>query len=313
MKFTIACCTIDPLTPSFDPSPLIPYIEGLGITYHYVRTPIIERASTSGKNGGEVDSLCSFCARLKRGALYSCARENKYTKLVLAQHLDDICESFLMSVMNNGLCRTMKASYTIDDGNLGVIRPLVYCRESMCRDFSKQADLPVINENCPACFEEPKERARIKKLLSKEEALNSNIFDNMRRAMRPCMHPDFVPVTRMIDNEINEKGKKENRTRYAHDSNNKVIVGDKKWEKTTNSLRRKGGGSTSSEEKKEPLSSVSASRNEASTSFLDSFTDADLEKELERRKLKKLLNAATATKGGGGGPTCSLGGCEIFE
>lgn len=36
------------------------------------------------------------------GALYSCCREHKYNKLVLAQHLDDLAESFFMSAMRNG-------------------------------------------------------------------------------------------------------------------------------------------------------------------------------------------------------------------
>lgn len=54
----------------------------------------------------------------------------------------------------------MKAKYEINAGDLSVIRPLCYCRESLMTEFAKQNNLPVINENCPACFEEPKERAR---------------------------------------------------------------------------------------------------------------------------------------------------------
>ena len=54
----------------------------------------------------------------------------------------------------------MKANYQINAGDLTVIRPLIYCRESLMTAFAKQNNLPVINENCPACFEEPKERAR---------------------------------------------------------------------------------------------------------------------------------------------------------
>jgi tRNA 2-thiocytidine biosynthesis protein TtcA len=52
----------------------------------------------------------------------------------------------------------MKANYTIEAGDVRVIRPLVYVREKSTRDFSNEAHLPVINENCPACFEEPKVR-----------------------------------------------------------------------------------------------------------------------------------------------------------
>ncbi|CAN0392016.1 unnamed protein product, partial [Hapterophycus canaliculatus] len=39
---------------------------------------------------------------MKRGLLYSCCREQGYNKLVLAQHLDDLAESFIMSALHNG-------------------------------------------------------------------------------------------------------------------------------------------------------------------------------------------------------------------
>jgi len=90
-----------------------------------------------------------------------------------AQHLDDGVESTMMSLMHNGFLRTMKAHYTINMGDLAVIRPLVYTREAELTAFALKHNLPIINENCPACFEEPKERARIKKLLAREEALFS--------------------------------------------------------------------------------------------------------------------------------------------
>ena len=95
VKFDIACCTVDPQTPSFDPSPLIPYVKSLGITYHYMSEPIIELAKTKMQG----DSLCAFCARFKRGLLYSTCRTHGYNKLVLAQHLDDLAESFYMYII----------------------------------------------------------------------------------------------------------------------------------------------------------------------------------------------------------------------
>ncbi|CAM9236457.1 unnamed protein product, partial [Laminaria digitata] len=53
---------------------------------------------------------------MKRGLLYSCCREHGYNKLVLAQHLDDLAESFIMSALHNGQVRTMKANYKIEAG-----------------------------------------------------------------------------------------------------------------------------------------------------------------------------------------------------
>ena len=48
-KFDLEVCTIDPMTPSFDPSPLIPYVESLGLKYHYIKDNIVERANSGGK------------------------------------------------------------------------------------------------------------------------------------------------------------------------------------------------------------------------------------------------------------------------
>lgn len=145
---------------------------------------------------------------MKRGNLYSCARKNNCNKLVLAQHLDDLAESFMMSVMHNGFLRTMKANYKINAGDLSVIRPFAYCRESLMTEFAKSANLPIINENCPACFEEPKERARMKKLLSKEEALYPSFYDNIKRAMLPLMHDDATAIMRSYTEEAIAKSRK---------------------------------------------------------------------------------------------------------
>ena len=208
IKFDIEVCTIDPMTPSFDPSPLIPYVESLGLTYHYIRDDIVDRAAKAGKDGKMVSSLCAFCARMKRGNLYACARRNGCNKLVLAQHLDDLAETFMMTTMHNGFLRTMKAHYKINAGDMSVIRPMVYCRESLMTEFAKAAKLPIINENCPACFEEPKERARIKKLLSREETLYPNFYDNIRRSLLPLMHEDSTAILRGYANEISAKSQK---------------------------------------------------------------------------------------------------------
>jgi hypothetical protein len=85
VKFTLACATVDPQTESFDPSPMIPYLQSLGVTYHYLSEPIVALAKTKLQG----DSLCAFCSRFKRGLLYSCCRRNGYTKLILAQVMQE--------------------------------------------------------------------------------------------------------------------------------------------------------------------------------------------------------------------------------
>ncbi len=204
VKFEIACATVDPQTESFDPSPLIPYMQSLGVSYHFLSEPIVELA----KSKMQGNSLCAFCSRFKRGLLYSCCRDHKYNKLVLAQHLDDLAESFLMSAFHGGQVRTMKANYTIEAGDVRVIRPLVYVREYLTRDFSKAAKLPIINENCPACFEEPKERHRVKKLLQQEESNVPELFMKLKRALIPLMHDDTYEVMDDIFRHIESRNQK---------------------------------------------------------------------------------------------------------
>lgn len=183
IKFEFAAITIDPQSGTFDPSPMIPYLQALGITYYYVREPILKLAETHMDN----DSYCAFCSRMKRGLMYRTAREHGYNVLALAQHLDDLAESFLMSAFHGGKLKTMKAHYRIDAGDLRVIRPLVSTRERQTADFAKAAELPVIVENCPMCFDMPTQRQHMKELLASEEQQNNTLFKSLLTAMQPLI------------------------------------------------------------------------------------------------------------------------------
>ena len=125
------------------------YCKKLGVQYFYESQAVIALAKKKLKNG----SICSWCSRMKRGILYSTMRREGYNVLVLAQHLDDLAESFLMSVFHNGILRTMKACYMNKEQDIRIIRPFVYVREKQLREFAKTMNLPIIDENCPACFE----------------------------------------------------------------------------------------------------------------------------------------------------------------
>ena len=183
VKFDLAACTVDPEIPGFDPSPLRQFLAELGIPYFYESQAIADQAETSMQG----DSFCSFCARMKRGVLYSVARREGYGVLALAQHLDDVAESLFMSLMYQGSLHTMKANYVIDAGDLRVIRPLIEVRERQTRAFAQSAGLPIILDNCPACFSKPQQRARMKSLLAQEEAIYPNLFANLKSAMKPLM------------------------------------------------------------------------------------------------------------------------------
>ncbi len=183
IKFSLGVCTIDPQSTEYDPSPLADYVPQLGLPYFVERFPILEQAKKSMTK----DSYCAFCSRMRRGMLYGCARREGYNVLALAQHLDDVAETFLMSAFFGGQLRTMKAHYVNDAGDIRIIRPLTYARERQTAAFAKNAPLPVIAENCPACFGMPTERMNMKVLLAQLERENAAVLPNLLTTMRPLM------------------------------------------------------------------------------------------------------------------------------
>jgi tRNA(Ile)-lysidine synthase TilS/MesJ len=183
VRFELGVITVDPEVDGFDPAPLKAYYDSLGVPWFYAQQPIMQEASE--KMTG--DSFCAYCARMKRGIMYSTCRQQDYNVLALAQHLDDLAESLMMSLFHGGQMRTMKAHYLNDAGDIRIIRPLVYCRESQTGAFAKAQRLPIIADSCPACFTKPTQRAYMKQLLAREERNNRHLFANMLHAMKPLM------------------------------------------------------------------------------------------------------------------------------
>jgi tRNA(Ile)-lysidine synthase TilS/MesJ len=183
VRFELAAVTVDPQVPGFEPARLADHLAGLGVPWFLEAQPIMQEAKTRMDG----DSYCAYCARMKRGIMYRLCREQGFGVLALAQHLDDLAESLLMSLFRGGQLRTMKAHYRNDAGDLRIIRPLVYARERQMADFAAQAGLPVVPDSCPACFDLPTERARIKRMLAAEEAGNPQVFQSMLRAMQPLL------------------------------------------------------------------------------------------------------------------------------
>ncbi len=189
VHFELGVLTVDPEVDGFDPSTLIPLYQALGLPWFYERQPILAQAQTQM----EGDSFCAFCVRMKRGVMYNVCRREGFGVLALAQHLDDLAESLLMSLFHGGQLRTMKAHYLNDAGDVRIIRPLVYCRERQTAELAARGGLPVVPDSCPACFRMPTQRAYMKSLLAREERAIPHLFPNLLHAMRPLLVEGAIP------------------------------------------------------------------------------------------------------------------------
>lgn len=130
-------------------------------------------------------SFCSFFSRMRRGYLYSYAKENGYNKLALGHHLDDACESFFMNFTYNGALRTLAPKYTAQNG-ISVIRPMIFLRERQLKDSVLRNAIQTIgDEACPAMrfdIKMPKARAQTKELLESLERENPKLFVSLKSA-----------------------------------------------------------------------------------------------------------------------------------
>lgn len=186
VRFELGAANIDPQMPGYDPSPLADYVRSLGVPYYQAAYSLARAA----KGAFEGRTLCAFCSRMRRGKLYGLAREHGYNTLALAHHLDDLAETFLMNAFFGGKLRAMPAAYTNDDGDLRVIRPLVYARERQTAAFAQSAPLPVIPDNCPTCDSTIRQRQQMKALLGEMEAQHPRLYSVLRTTLAPLLRAD---------------------------------------------------------------------------------------------------------------------------
>jgi tRNA(Ile)-lysidine synthase TilS/MesJ len=132
-------------------------------------------------------SYCSFFSRMRRGYLYSVAKEHGCNKVALGHHMDDAAESFFMNFIYNGQLRSLAPKYRADNG-LIVIRPLIQLRERQLRAFVVDNEIEAIgDEACPAMrfdIKAPHARENTKKMLSEMEKNFPDLFTSLNAAFK---------------------------------------------------------------------------------------------------------------------------------
>jgi tRNA(Ile)-lysidine synthase TilS/MesJ/rhodanese-related sulfurtransferase len=134
---------------------------------------------------------CYLCARMRRGYLYSFARELGCNKIALGHHYDDVIETILMGMLYGAQVQTMMPKlHSTNFEGMELIRPLYLVREDDIKAWRDYNDLHFIQcackftDTCTTCNNENRsKRVEVKELIAEMKKVNpfveSNIFKSV--------------------------------------------------------------------------------------------------------------------------------------
>ena len=135
------------------------------------------------------ENPCSLCAKMRRGALNSLAKEHGFTKIALAHHQDDAVETLLLNLFYEGRAASFKPLTYLDRMGLTVIRPFIYVPEDQISYFARTAQLPICKSNCPQnCLGK---RQEMKKIVAELEELAPRGKDRVTGALDRLFGSDW--------------------------------------------------------------------------------------------------------------------------
>jgi tRNA 2-thiocytidine biosynthesis protein TtcA len=179
VSFELVAVNLDQKQPGFPAHVLPDYLTALGVPFHILEQDtysVVKRVIPEGK------TTCGLCSRLRRGALYTFAAENGFTKIALGHHLDDIIETLFLNLFFGGTLKAMPPKLKSDDGRNVVIRPLAYCRERELARYATAKDFPIIP--CNLCgSQENLQRKEIKAMLVEWERTHPRRIESIAAAL----------------------------------------------------------------------------------------------------------------------------------
>ncbi|MBR3607052.1 MAG: ATPase [Lachnospiraceae bacterium] len=129
-------------------------------------------------------SPCYLCARMRRGHLYSFAKEMGCNKIALGHHYDDVIETILMGMLYGAQIQTMMPKlHSTNFEGMELIRPLYLVREEDIKKWRDYNDLHFIQcackftDTCTTCNsqENKSKRIEVKELIASMKAYNPEV------------------------------------------------------------------------------------------------------------------------------------------
>jgi tRNA 2-thiocytidine biosynthesis protein TtcA len=179
INFKLIAMNLDQKQPGFPADILPAYFKKLGIDYRIVDADtysIVKEKIPEGK------TTCSLCSRLRRGVIYTTAKELGANKIALGHHRDDIVETLFLNLFFGAKMKAMPPKLATNDKQNIVIRPLAYCSEKDIASYARQMEFPIIP--CNLCgSQENLQRQKVKDMLQAWEIEQPGRVNNIFRAI----------------------------------------------------------------------------------------------------------------------------------
>ena len=129
-------------------------------------------------------SPCYICARMRRGYLYSYAKQLGCNKIALGHHYDDVIETILMGMLYGAQIQTMLPKlHSSNFEGMELIRPLYLIREEDIKKWRDYNGLHFIQcackftDTCTTCSNEENrsKRVEIKDLIQEMKQYNPDV------------------------------------------------------------------------------------------------------------------------------------------
>ena len=179
VPFELVAVNLDQKQPGFPEHVLPDYLRALGVPFHIIEQDtysVVSRVVPEGK------TMCSLCSRMRRGALYSYAEANGFTKIALGHHRDDLVATFFLNLFHHAKLSGMPPKLLSDDGRHVVIRPLAYVREADIVEYAAARDFPIIP--CNLCgSQENLQRRQVGLMMQQWERESPGRIETIARAL----------------------------------------------------------------------------------------------------------------------------------
>ena len=180
IQFELIAVNVDAGFPGYRKDILEDYLRTCGFQVHMETTDCSQIIDERLRPGS---SYCAFCARLRRGFLYTVADRLGCNKIALGHHLDDFIETLLLNQFYVGTLAAMSPKLLAENKRHTVIRPLVYVEEADIIKLALQNEFPVIDCGCPVMGQEDQKRQRMKQLIAELYKENRYLKRSMIRSL----------------------------------------------------------------------------------------------------------------------------------